>query len=268
MSIRHLIRDSIISVLTYTGISFVYRYFEKKKGPLTRIVVFHDVPDPVWFEKMIQTLVSETNVLSPQDFSDGIRTEDKVNILITFDDGYASWVSVALPVLRAHGLSGIFFINSGLLDCAHSPKDTETFMRESLKIKPRSPLTWLDATLLLDEGHTIGGHAAMHPNLATCTEEQAQREVLLDKERIESKLGIHLSEFAYPFGTKVSVNKHAMEAVRKAGYLRAYTAISRFVHHKDETFLLPRMCIESDLSKQKLTQWLNGGYDLFDMIKK
>ena len=268
MNIRHIIRNTVIGFFEYTGISWFYRFIQRRHGPLTRIIVFHDVPDAVWFETMITTLARETNVLSPEEFFSGACASDRMNTCITFDDGYASWTSVALPLLRAHGLKALFFVNSGLLDVAHSEQDTEVFMRESLEITPRVPLTWSDVVVLQDAGHTIGGHTRTHPNLVACTTEESRREVQEDKDRIESKLGNQVTEFAYPFGTKAHVNAEVAELVRTAGYIRGYTTISRFVDQRSETFLLPRMCIETGLSAHALILWLGGGYDLFDMIKK
>ncbi|MEO8249625.1 MAG: polysaccharide deacetylase family protein [Burkholderiales bacterium] len=43
---------------------------------------------------------------------------------ITFDDGYADNCEVALPILKAHGLSATFFISTGFLDGGRMWNDT------------------------------------------------------------------------------------------------------------------------------------------------
>lgn len=59
---------------------------------------------------------------------------------ITFDDGYADNYSVALPILKKHGLQATFFIATGFLNGGRMWNDT---IIESIR---RSPLAKLDCT--------------------------------------------------------------------------------------------------------------------------
>ncbi len=259
-----MVRDTIILLCTWSGFSWIYRQTVKRTRPLTRIVVFHDVPDPVWFEEMIKTVSTETHVLSPAEFRDGTRDSKRINTLITFDDGYASWVNVALPILESFGLKALFFINSGLLDSTES--EAEIFMKENLMIRPRASLTWDGARALITKGHTIGGHSRSHQNLAREDSPTVRAEVQGDKTTIETKLGVRVDDFAYPFGTHAHFTKETMRIAKEIGYTRAYTAESGFVQDS-ETFAIPRMCIETGQSSPSLIRWLNGSYDLFLKLK-
>jgi len=205
-------------------------------------------------------------VLSPSEFRDGVRDETKLNVLVTFDDGYASWVTHALPVLSLHGIHGLFFVNSGMLDLGKGQGGTDAFMREKLMIRPRAPLTWEGARTLLERGHTIGGHARMHENLSRLQGEALTKEIQEDKERIESTLSVMLADFAYPFGTREHYTKETRSAVERAGYTHGYTAVSRFVA-PGETYSVSRMCIEDDATPRSLYVWLFGAYDLVDSVK-
>lgn len=267
MSISRVIRDLSITLFSFTGVSFLYRHCMKKKGPLVRIVVFHDVHDEAWFAGLIEVLVNTYHVLTPEDFFHQRFDTMKINILVTFDDGYASWVSSVAPVLERYGVRGMFFINSGLLDVADDSEKVCAFMRDELMIRPRRPLTWEGAKRLIGAGHTIGSHAYHHVNLASL--EGAEIRVVLekDKTRITEKLGTTVSEVAYPFGTPNHVNETVKSEVQKMGFLRGYTAVSRFVT-QSEIFAIPRMCIESTATPRSLRRWVDGGYDIFDMLKQ
>lgn len=258
----------MITLFTKSGTAWIYRKVVARQGPPTRIVVFHDVPDKEWFESMITTLMQEAYILTPEKFVTGGREKKQTNILVTFDDGYESWIETALPILEKWGLKALFFINSGLLDAAPSPLQAGEFMRESLQIAPRKALSWEGARTLLEHGHAIGGHARRHQNLAKLDRKAVQDEILIDKLALESQFGITLTDFAYPFGTRKHFTKETIEAVRNVGYTRAYTAVSRFVRPQNGTFEIPRMCIEDELTPTELRVWLRGGYDLFDMVKK
>lgn len=263
---KRLLRDTLIRFFHYSGIALVYRLFMRRHGALTRVIVFHDIQSGPWFASLMEELMQVARVLTPAEFANGVRDAKRLNVLITFDDGYASWVAHALPVLSMHGIQGLFFINSGMLDMSNREGGADTFMREQLKIRPRDPLTWEGARILMVQGHTVGGHARSHENLMTLHDDVLRNEIEHDKEKLEAELRAPMVHFAYPFGTVSHFNDATKEAVKRAGYTRAYSAVSRFVTHT-ETFSIPRMCIEDDATPKSLKMWLFGAYDIFDILK-
>lgn len=267
ISMKHHIRNTFIWLVATLGIVRLYRKEVRKKGPLVRVLVFHDIHDREWFELMVETLCEHFYVISPDDFHARKFDQERVNILVTFDDGYASWESAVLSVLEENGIKGLFFANSALLDIAHDSAGANVFMREQLLIRPRAPLTWEGLQKLKDKGHTIGGHTCTHSNLATLHGEDLIREIRDDKHAIERMLGITLTDFAYPFGTRWHVSDEAREAVIAAGYGHVYTTISGFAD-PHETFSIPRLCIETGTTPKKLKRWVLGGYDLFERLKR
>lgn len=263
-SIQKTVRDLLIILFSVSGAAWLYRMLHSK--PLVRVVVFHTIEDAVWFESMIRTLVESFHVVSPKDFHVQSFAQNKINILITFDDGYASWCTHALPILEKYQCKGLFFINSGLVDVAHEPEHAEKFMKENLYLTPKKALSWEDVQVLLKAGHVIGGHTRSHIHMGKVSIEEMAREVSDDKQSIEEHTGTHVTDFAYPFGTKHHVNETAKEQVEIAGYTRGYTAISRFVSHGN-LYTIPRMCIETGTSPRSLRRWVGGAYDLFDILK-
>lgn len=139
-------------------------------------------------------------------------------------------------------------------------------MREQLMISPRAPLTWSAAAALSQAGHMIGSHAHHHVNLATLTIDEIEKELGVDKERIEARLGRTITECAYPFGTRQHVTETVEKVARTVGFEHGYTAVSRFVRGRD-VYTIPRTCIEDTATPRSLKSWVEGGYDLFDMIK-
>jgi peptidoglycan/xylan/chitin deacetylase (PgdA/CDA1 family) len=261
---KHTIRDLIIFCIDILGISFLYRLYCKTKGPLVRVVCFHDVADQAWFESVIHLFVTEYHVITPQEFHAKEFHEQKVNILLTFDDGYQSWIDHCLPVLEKYQLKGLFFINSGLLDIADDEVKVAEYMSQQLLITPKKALTWAGAQTLVNAGHTIGGHTVTHPNMALLSADDAAAEITQDKERIEHMLKIAPCDFAYPFGTKVYFSVKTIFLVKRAGYTMQYSAISCFGN--DE--YVPRTLVENQQSLSSVRSWIEGGYDVFTMINK
>lgn len=263
--IKHSFRDVLIFFISISGIAYLYRNTQRKNGPLVRVLCFHDVPDRSWFASVLSMLLENCNVVTPEQFHNGAFEAGKINILLTFDDGYQSWVDICLPELQQKGVKGLFFINSGLLDIADNKQMVERFMQEKLLITPKEPLTWRGAQTLLDAGHTIGGHTVNHARLSQINTESVFEEVHKDKKRIEEKLGITLKDFAYPFGTKQDYSKKTMQEVTKAGYTSQYSAVSGF--YQQSKTIIPRMLLEEKQSLKLVQLWIEGGYDVLVSLK-
>ncbi|MBK9705054.1 MAG: polysaccharide deacetylase family protein [Betaproteobacteria bacterium] len=101
------------------------------------ILIFHRVlpaPDPIFpdevdaafFDELLGWLKSWLNVLPLDHAVDALRTGTLPAraMAITFDDGYADNRTIALPILKRHGLSATFFVATGYLDCGRMWNDT------------------------------------------------------------------------------------------------------------------------------------------------
>jgi len=238
----------------------------RTKGPLVRVIAFHDVGDKKWFSDVLAMLNQNFNVITPAQFNAKEFDSKKINILLTFDDGYQSWIKNCVPILEAYNFKGLFFINSGLLDSAQDTEVVATYMTERLLISPKMPLTWEGAKMLAVQGHSIGGHTVTHPNLATKNREEQSTEITNDKRRIEEMLGTRIQDFAYPFGTKNHISSEAVTEVANAGYQNQYSAVSNFSTLKNQR-VIPRTLIEKQQKSTGIKKWIEGGYDMFNLIK-
>jgi peptidoglycan/xylan/chitin deacetylase (PgdA/CDA1 family) len=263
---KHFLRDAFIVLVDAVGISAVYRSAMHKKGPLVRVLCFHDVANAQWFKEVIGMLVREFNVITPEQFNAKSFSNSKVNLLITFDDGYMSWVDTCLPILEAHNVKALFFVNSGILDVSSDKTQTAEYFQNNVRITPKESLTWEGARELVAQGHTLGGHTVHHVNLAECNRDTATLEIVEDKKRHEDMLGIRLNDFAYPFGTKKHFTSETAEVATKAGYARQYSAITGFVE-SNLAIPIPRTLLEKDQPLAKIRSWVRGGYDIFNFIK-
>ena len=261
---KHIIRDFLVSVISISGVTFVYQKIKRRKGPLVRVLCFHDVSDKKWFEEVVGMLVKNYTVITPTQFHNQEFNQNRINILLTFDDGYQSWIDTCLPIWESFNLKGLFFINSTLLDIAHDEQKIEVYMRDRLLISPKKPLTWNGAHQLVVEGHSVGGHTVTHPNLALLTAKEVYGEVLGDKSKLESELGIEITDFAYPFGTARYFTQETMNEVARAGYTKQYSAITGF--YRPSLDILFRTLIEKNQSTRSVKKWVDGGYDLFKLF--
>lgn len=62
------------------------------------------------FRNLLVLLKERTNILSAEDFSTNTISKDRLNILLTFDDGYLNNLQLALPVLDELLLPSVWFV--------------------------------------------------------------------------------------------------------------------------------------------------------------
>ncbi len=266
--VTHTLRDTLVSLLGILGITTLYNLREKRRGPLVRVLVFHDVTDAVWFDSVMKELSLHVHFLSPSAFEAGNFMSDRVNVLVTFDDGYASWVEICLSILAKYKCTAVFLVNSGLLDS--KDKNTKaTYVRERLLLSTmREVLTWDGLRALAHEGHTIGGHTRTHARLGELQDDVALEEIRGDKARVEAELDSTLTWFAYPFGNPGDYTKRTAALVRESGYQYACTTEAAFVSPGGERMVIPRLCLPDGLSPRAVRSWVSGGYDVLRKLKK
>jgi peptidoglycan/xylan/chitin deacetylase (PgdA/CDA1 family) len=123
------------------------------------------------------------------------------NLRLTFDDGNASDVELALPALKRAGLSASFFLIAGRI--GHRGSVDADGVRE-----------------LARAGMTVGNHGLRHRPWRAL-DPDAEREELLDAQAaIAGAAGKAVDEASFPFG---EYDRNALRAVRRAGFRRVYT---------------------------------------------
>nr|WP_085207439.1 polysaccharide deacetylase family protein [Streptomyces sp. Amel2xC10] len=125
---------------------------------------------------------------------------------LTFDDGYADFVTGALPVLREHRCTATLFVLPGRLggDNAWDP------------LGPRKPLLTADGVRrAAAEGIEIGSHGLTHTDLTRADDLTLKAETAESRAALADLLGTDVAGFCYPYGT---VDARAVAAVRDAGY--------------------------------------------------
>jgi peptidoglycan/xylan/chitin deacetylase (PgdA/CDA1 family) len=168
---------------------------------------------------------------------------------LTFDDGYADFLTEALPVLRRYGFTATVYVLAGAFG-GHNAWDQPG---------PRKALLSTDQVrVIADAGLEIGSHGLAHRALPDTSDAMLTDEVAGSRAILSALLGGDIDGFCYPYG---AVGPREVAAVRAAGYDYACAVGASIV---DRRYAIPRVFIgDRDgplrLSAKVIRHRLRGG---------
>jgi peptidoglycan/xylan/chitin deacetylase (PgdA/CDA1 family) len=134
---------------------------------------------------------------------------------VTFDDGFLSVVENALAELEKRGIPSTVFITLELLGKVPAWADEYCGGGEPKRIVTLEELVKMPSGLVV-----IGSHTMTHPKLTALSTEEAARELVESRQKLEEWLGREVELFSFPYGV---FNASLIELCRKAGYKRVFT---------------------------------------------
>ena len=141
-------------------------------------------------------------------FTAGRKQLPRRSVLLTFDDGYKSFVQYARPILKDYGFGATLFVYSDFIGAG-------------------TALSWQDLRTLSEQGFAVQAHSKSHANLRR---KEGESEAAYAK-RIEAELAFPTTLFkkhlgrpsevlAYPYG---DTDDELLPYVAKYGYSAAFT---------------------------------------------
>jgi peptidoglycan/xylan/chitin deacetylase (PgdA/CDA1 family) len=144
-------------------------------------------------------------------------------VLITFDDGYRDNLENALEVLGRHGYPAVLFVPIGYLDTTLPLPHEERLAQRGIVNRT---LDWSDLPDIERGGIRVEAHGISHRPLADLEVDEAAREIVLAKLKLEEALGRPVRAFAYVKGSEAHFKLVHLSLLRQAGYDIAFTSVS------------------------------------------
>jgi peptidoglycan/xylan/chitin deacetylase (PgdA/CDA1 family) len=144
-------------------------------------------------------------------------------VLITFDDGYRDNLENAAPILRRYDYPAVLFVPIGYVSSSLPLPHEEPLATRGVINRT---LDWDGLRELERSGVRIESHGIGHRPLADLEVDEAAREIVLSKLRLEEQLGRPVRAFAYVKGSEAHYRPVHLSLLRQAGYDVAFTSIS------------------------------------------
>ena len=123
---------------------------------------------------------------------------DRVNILVTFDDGFIDNLTEALPILGEHRVRALFFV---IAECARTGCPPAFASRYAAAAADQlCTIGPPDIATLIEAGMTIGSHSLAHRDFRTLSDEQALDDARRSQAMLEEIGGKPVGSFAFPWG--------------------------------------------------------------------
>lgn len=161
----------------------------------------------------------------------------KKTVAVTFDDGFRSVATLALPILGRHGIPGTVFVPTDYIGTDEPMRwpgiDQWYGGRHEAELLP---MTWADLAMLADAGWEVGSHTRSHPRLTQLDDASLEAELYGSRVTCERQLSQPCRTLAYPYGDH---DPRVVAMARAAGYEEACTLPEDF--RTDDSLRTPRV---------------------------
>ena len=193
-----------------------------------------------------------TRVVSLDDaiqFAKAKRSLSKPAVLITIDDGNESFLTLAAPILKKHGMRATLFITT----------DPAAFVFDLARPDQRRlsdrQITELDPAVF-----DIGAHGHTHRPLRELPDDELLEELRTSRQQIERLTGRTIRTMAVPGNW---YDERVLRFARRAGFEAVFTSDRGLIDPKADIFRLPRFTVQGYKSLAGFRRLISrsGAYD-------
>jgi peptidoglycan/xylan/chitin deacetylase (PgdA/CDA1 family) len=155
-------------------------------------------------------------------------------VVLTFDNGYQSQFTNAMPVLKRLGWVG-----------------DEMIQLDFIGLSSQGGLSDSQVRGLLSAGWELDTQGLTHYDLVAASSSKLHDEVSNARQQLHQRYGVPVNWFAYPSG---HYNATVIDALKNAGFVGSMTVIPGWASHSDDSFRLPRLRVLGGTSPSALLQ--------------
>ena len=180
----------------------------------------------------------------PMTLSDALeRPRGRRQMVITFDDAFASVVANAAPSLDRLEIPATVFLPVAMVGGRTLSLELDRWFGTPYESE-LTPMDWSQVVERQRAGWEVGSHTLSHAWLTKLGDKDLAHELEQSRTIIEERLGVCCRSLAYPFG---SYDSRVVTAAANAGYHRAVT-LNRGRQRRMRPLELPRIAVLREMS--------------------
>lgn len=217
---------------------------------LTAVILFPLVSTAAWAKELANIdsrKVTEQSKLQHRDMDNNTDPHlfEEPLLTVTFDDGWESIYTDALPLFQKYGIRTTQYVLSGVMDDRHYMSLAQL---QSLK----------------KAGHQISCHSVNHPDLTTLDDEDLSAELIGCQDYLMGHVGL-AQDFASPYGSQ---NDRTIDAIKQVYRSQRNTEGDIYNGVSEDDVNLPSnfnrynliaVTIRSDTTEKQLKELINYG---------
>ncbi len=237
-------RTKLVRVLTY------HRFAHRPRDPFA--------VSPDCFERQIAALAASGRAIGLDRlmaFVGGDAGLPRHAVLVTIDDGAASTLEIAAPILRRHAVPAVAFVTAGRIGQPARDQPERFLDRDEIASLPAF-------------GIDIGSHASEHCSLGRAGALELAHQLSGSKQTLEVLLDREVFAFAYPFGTRADFSWLSRRHAAAAGYRACFTSQHGPIAVGADALMLPRIKIEGGDPMSVFESACSGGLDPWLLVDR
>jgi peptidoglycan/xylan/chitin deacetylase (PgdA/CDA1 family) len=194
------------------------------------VIYYHsvDTVERIRFAKQMDQLLSYAKPIATNEtpkLQPGTR-----HAAVTFDDGFKNFYECALPELVKRGIPATMFVITDVIGKTFGPEGyaQEVMSLEQIRALPENLVT-------------IGSHTMTHPLLPSINLDEAKKEIVLSRAKLEEQLHRRIVLFSFPYG---GFNQKLVEICHEAGYQRVFSTLPHFAFKESKEFVTGRVRVD------------------------
>lgn len=168
------------------------------------------------------------------------------SVLLTFDDGYADSVLVALPRLQAYGMRATLFVITGYIGQSNRWNTRACYDAQHM--------TWDELRYWRENGGDVGGHSHLHHCMTRLSLDEVGETIEQNKRLLEQEIGIAPRAFAYPYGR---YNSAVIDVVRQH-YELAFATDGGMWDARNNRYAINRLTVSPVWTIEEFAMHLDG----------
>lgn len=203
------------------------------------------------FTKQLDWLEANADVVSLDEIQHSCRLgkRNRLQVAITFDDGYSDNMEFAIPEICRRNLPCTYFVSNSFV------RDRQAFPHDVERACPLPPNTKREIRQIADMGISIGAHTDSHLNLGKpWPQATLQKEIVDPRSELQDWTGQPIHHFAFPYGQITNHSQSAIDLIAKVGYRGFVSAYGDWNWFDSTPFHIRR--IHADPCFQRFLNWL------------